>query len=130
MAMPVQVRRCMLGIGALLYFFEWCVCFFSMMVKTPPGVSCPFEPVLTVDRPIRMPLRYTCIVCSGTLTKTIRGPLGEISGLHQYSPGLSAPDGLPVGVPFVWAAGFSIACTEASSATVKKGTRINFMRAN
>ena len=29
------------------------------------------------------------------------GPWGEISGCHQYSPGLSAPVGLFVGVPFV-----------------------------
>src|SRR5438045_6214197 len=36
------------------------------MLKTPPGVAWPFEPVLTLARPMRMPLRYTCMVCSGT----------------------------------------------------------------
>ena len=55
--MPVQVSRCMFGIGALSYFFERCVCFFSRMEKTPPGVSWPLVPVLTVERPMRMPLR-------------------------------------------------------------------------
>ena len=61
------------------------------MLKTPPGVAWPFEPVLTVERPMRMPLRYTCMICSGTLTSTMSGPLGESCGFHQYSPGLSAP---------------------------------------
>ena len=31
--------------------------FFSRLLKTPPGVAWPFEPVLTLERPIRMPLR-------------------------------------------------------------------------
>ena len=45
----------------------------------------------------------------GMLTSTISGPLGESCGFHQYSPGLSAPVGLPVGVPLVCAEGFSTA---------------------
>jgi hypothetical protein len=45
------------------------------------------------------------------------GPLGESCGFHQYSPGLSGPVGLPVGVPLVWAEGFSTACAEVSRAT-------------
>src|ERR1700757_2895140 len=109
MAIPVHVSRCMLGIGALLYFFERWVSFFSKIVNTPPGVL-PALPLLMVDRPIRMPLRYTCIVCCGMLTSTTTGPLGESCGFHQYSPGLSVPVGLPVGVPLVWNDGFSIAC--------------------
>src|SRR2546428_9574616 len=100
MAMPVHVSRCMLGMGALSYFFERWVSFFSKMVKPPPGVL-PFLPLLTVDRPIRIPLRYTCIVCCGMFTRTTTGPLGESCGFHQYSPGLSAGVGLPVGVPLV-----------------------------
>ncbi len=72
-------------------------------------MACPAEPVLTVVRPMMMPLRYTCIVCWGMLTNASTGPLGEISGLHQYSPGLSTPVGFPVGEPWVWADGFSIA---------------------
>src|SRR5207253_10649670 len=79
------------------------------MLKTPPGVAWPFEPVLTLARPMRMPLRYTCMVCSGTLTSTTSGPLGESCGFHQYSPGLSGPVGLPVGEPFVWNDGCGIA---------------------
>ena len=71
------------------------------MLKTPPGVEWPFEPVLMVERPMRMPFRYTCMVCSGTLTRTMSGPLGESSGCHQYWPGLSWPLGFPVGVPLV-----------------------------
>src|ERR1043166_5151364 len=110
MAMPVHVSRCMLGIGALSYFFERCSCFFSRMLKTPPGVAWPVEPVLTDERPMRMPLRYTCMVCSGMLTSTMSGPLGARCGFHQYSPGVSRPVGLPVGVPLVWKEGFSIAC--------------------
>src|SRR5947208_50427 len=96
MAMPVQVSRCMLGMGALLYFFERWVSFFSKIANTPPGVL-PLLPLLIVDRPIRMPLRYTCIVCCGMLTSTTTGPLGESCGFHQYSPGLSVPVGLPIG---------------------------------
>src|SRR6476661_782364 len=108
MAIPLQVSRCMLGMGALSYFLERWVSFFSRMVKTPPGVSWPLEPVLTVDRPMRMPLRYTCIVCCGILTKATTGPCGESFGFHQYSPGLSGPVGFPVGVPWVWNEGLSI----------------------
>lgn len=75
--MMLQVSRCMKGIGALSYFLERCVCFFSRMPNTPAGVEWPFEPVLTVERPMRMPLRYTCMVCCGMLTSTTTGPLGE-----------------------------------------------------
>src|SRR5205814_3819197 len=39
------------------------------------------------------------MVCSGMLTSTMSGPLGESCGFHQYSPGLSGPVGFPVGVP-------------------------------
>ncbi len=63
-------------------------------------VEWPLEPVLTVERPMRMPLRYTCMICSGTLTSTMSGPFGESCGFHQASPGLSGPVGLPVGVPW------------------------------
>src|SRR5437660_11214629 len=108
MAMPVQVSRCMLGMGALSYFFERWVSFFSKMANTPPGVL-PLLPLLIVDRPIRMPLRYTCIVCCGMLTSTTTGPLGESCGFHQDPPGLRGPVGLPIGVPFVWNDGRSIA---------------------
>src|SRR4030095_3218432 len=106
----------MLGIGALSYFFERCASFFSRMVKTPRGVACPFAPVLTLDRPMRMPLRYTCMTCSGTLTRIMSGPLGETFGFHQYSPGFSEPVGLPAGVPALWKKGFGIACEPATSA--------------
>src|SRR6476620_153390 len=88
------------------------------MLKTPPGVAFPFEPVLMLERPMRMPFRYTCMVCWGTLTRTMRGPLGESSGCHQYSPGLSVPVGLPVGVPLVWKEGCCTAYDEVSSAIV------------
>jgi hypothetical protein len=33
------------------------------------------------------------------------GPVGEISGCHQYSPGFSGPVGFPVGLPLVWKEG-------------------------
>src|SRR5689334_20528985 len=106
--MPLHVRRCMFGIGALSYFLERWVFFFCRIVKTPVGVLWPFDPELTDDRPTRMPLRYTCIVCSGRLTSTTTGPSGDTTGFHQYSPGLSGPVGLPVGEPLVWADGLGI----------------------
>src|SRR5580765_1809119 len=97
------------------------------MLKTPPGVAWPVEPVLTVERPMRIPLRYTCITCSGTLTNTMSGPLGESCGFHQYSPGFSGPVGLPVGVPLVCADGFSTACA-VEMRTARRGRRPrNFM---
>src|SRR5207248_4982685 len=91
-----------------------------------PGVAWPFEPVLTLARPMRMPLRYTCMVCSGTLTSTTSGPLGESCSFHQYSPGLSGPVGLPVGVPWVCAEGFSTACAAVSRAIEMARTEKNF----
>src|SRR5882724_2134950 len=97
------------------------------MLKTPPGVACPFEPVLTLERPMRMPLRYTCMVCSGMLASTTSGPLGESCGFHQYSPGLSGPVGLPVGVPLVCAEGFSTAWATVSRAIETARTEKNFM---
>src|SRR5207244_12683736 len=107
MAIPVNVSRCMLGIGALLYFFERWVSFFSKILNTPPGVL-PALPLLMVDRPIRMPLRYTCIVCCGMLTSKTTGTLGESCGFHQYSLGLSEAVGLLIGVRFVWNDGHSM----------------------
>src|SRR6266513_2601941 len=97
------------------------------MLKTPPGVAWPFEPVLTLARPMRMPLRYTCMACSGTLTSTTSGPLGESCGFHQYSPGLSGPVGLPVGVAVVCAEGCSTACAEVWKATETTRIEYNFM---
>src|SRR5215469_10823124 len=126
MAIPLQVSRCMFGIGALSYFFERCVSFFSKMVNTPPGVLL-FLPLLIVDRPIRMPLRYTCIVCCGMLTSTTTGPVGESCGFHQYSPGFSAPVGLPVGVPLVWNDGLCIASDAVRSPTDIARMIRNFM---
>ena len=79
-------------------------------------------------RPMRMPFRYTCMVCSGTLTRTMRGPFGESSGCHQYSPGLSAPVGLPVGVPLVWKEGCCNAYDEVRSAIVSVTVGRIFMR--
>src|SRR5205807_4676667 len=37
-AVHLHVSRCMFGIGALSYFLERWVCFFSRIVKTPVGV--------------------------------------------------------------------------------------------
>src|SRR6516225_7010264 len=54
-----------------------CVAFFSRMVKTPVGVLCPCAPVLTVERPMRTPLRNTNSCCSGMLTTITTGPAGE-----------------------------------------------------
>jgi hypothetical protein len=51
------------------------------------------------------------------LTRIMSGPWGEISGCHQYSPGFSRPVGFPVGLPFVWNDGLSIACEAVRSAT-------------
>jgi hypothetical protein len=45
--------------------------------------------------------------------RIMSGPCGEISGCHQYSPGLSGPVGFPVGVPFVWNDGLSIVACDA-----------------
>ncbi len=67
------------------------------------------------------------MVCSGTLTSTTSGPLGESCGFHQYSPGLSGPVGLPVGVPLVWEEGCGIACELVSRATEMARTLSNFM---
>src|SRR6476620_10228825 len=98
------------------------------MLKTPPGVAWPVEPVLTVERPMRIPLRYTCITCSGTLTNTMSGPLGESCGFHQYSPGFSGPVGLPVGVPLVCADGLSTACAVEIRTAKRARRRRSFMR--
>src|SRR6516165_10732086 len=87
------------------------------MLNTPGGVELPLPPLLVLERPIRIPLRYTCIVCCGILTSTTTGPRGESCGFHQYWPGLSVPVGLPVGVPFVWNDGCSIACEAVNSET-------------
>src|SRR5215471_3981446 len=97
------------------------------MSNTPGGVELPFLPLLTLERPMRMPLRYTCIVCCGMLTSTTTGPRGESSGFHQYSPGLSGPVGLPVGVPLVWNDGCSIAKEVAMSAAEIVMTDWNFI---
>src|SRR2546421_10633148 len=93
------------------------------MLKTPGGVELPLLPLLMLERPMRMPLRYTCIVCCGRLTSTTTGPRGESCGFHQYSPGLSGP----VGVPVVWNDGCSIAKEVATSAAKMAMTGGNFM---
>jgi hypothetical protein len=57
------------------------VTFFCKMVNIPVGVAWLFVPVLTVETPpMRTPLRYTYILCSGRLTMITTGPAGEISG--------------------------------------------------
>src|ERR1700739_1722943 len=86
------------------------------MLNTPGGVELPFLPLLMLERPMRMPFRYACIVCCGRLTSTTTGPRGESPGFHQYSPGLSGPVALPVGTPLVWKEGGSIAKEVATSA--------------
>src|SRR3982750_4013477 len=97
------------------------------MLKTPPRGSVSFrasayaraaneDAVPILERPMRMPFRYSSMVCSGTLTRTMKGPLGESSGCHQYSPGLSVSVGLPVGVPLVWKEGCCTAYDEVRSA--------------
>ena len=70
------------------------------MLKTPPGVEFPFVPVLTVERPMRMPLRYTCIVCSGTLTSTMSGPFGESCGVPPILARLEHAGGFAGGRAF------------------------------
>src|SRR5262245_20330668 len=97
------------------------------MLNTPGGVELPLLPLLMLERPMRMPLRYTCIVCCGRLTSTTTGPRGESRGFHQYSPGLSGPVGLPVGVPLVWNDGCSIAKEVATSAAKIAMTGLNFI---
>src|SRR5438128_7589681 len=67
--------------------FDSCWTFFCNTVKTPVGVRCPFAPVLTVERPIRTPLRYTYITWSGRLTMTTTGTAGETWRCQIYSPG-------------------------------------------
>ena len=68
------------------------------------------------------------VLRAGYWSDGMSGPLGESCGFHQYSPGLSGPDGLPVGVPWVWKDGRSIACAEASMATETARLAMNFMR--
>src|SRR5689334_12347121 len=97
------------------------------MVNTPGGVELPLLPLLTLERPMRMPLRYTCIVCCGRLTSTTTGPRGERCGFHQYSPGLSGPVGLAVGMPLVWNDGRSSAKEVAASAAKRAMTGGNFI---
>ena len=48
-AVPDLVRRCIQGIGALLYRFEWWKRFFSRMLKTPSRVSKPALPLEILD---------------------------------------------------------------------------------
>src|ERR1700758_5590160 len=97
------------------------------MLNTPGGVELPLVPLLTLERPIRMPLRYTYIVCCGRLTSTTTGPRGESPGFHQYSLGLSVPVGLPVGTPLVWNDGCSIAKELATNAAKMAMTDCNFI---
>lgn len=49
------------------------------------------------------------------------GGCGESSGRHEYSPGLSGPVDLPVGIPLVWNDGLSI----AGDAATKVRKRMN-----
>src|SRR5882724_4427222 len=58
-------------------------------MKTPVGVRWPGRPVLTLDRAIRIPLRYTYATCSVVLATIRRGPSGARSGSQTYSPGFS-----------------------------------------
>src|SRR5215813_7143782 len=97
------------------------------ILNTPGGVELPLLPLLMLERPMRMPLRYTYIVCCGRLTSATTGPRGESFGSHQYSPGLSVPVGLPVGVPLVWNDGCSIAKEVATSAAEMVMTAPNFI---
>src|SRR6478736_4671071 len=97
------------------------------MVNTPGGVERPLPPLLMLERPMRMPLRYTCIVCCGRLTRIMTGPLGEISGCHQYSPGFNGPVGFPVGLPLVWNEGRSIANEVARRPVVSAMTVPSFI---
>src|SRR4029077_9295094 len=97
------------------------------MLNTPGGVELPLPPLLMLERPMRMPLRYTYIVCCGRLTSATTGPRRESPGFHQYSPGLSEPVGLPVGTPLVWNDGCSIAKEVATSAAKMAMTNWNFI---
>jgi hypothetical protein len=45
--------------------------------------------VLTLDRAMQMPLRYTYATCSVTLATIKSGPSGARSGSQTYSPGFS-----------------------------------------
>src|SRR5438874_10050500 len=63
----------------------WCTSF-SRIVKTPVGVRWPGRPVLTLDRAMRIPLRYTYATCSVVLATIRRGPSGARSGSQTYSP--------------------------------------------
>src|SRR5438552_8231837 len=63
----------------------WCTSF-SRIVKIPVGVGCPGRPVLTLDRAIRIPLRYTYATGSVVLATISKGPSGARSGSQTYSP--------------------------------------------
>src|SRR6266536_4519225 len=63
----------------------WCTSF-SKIVKTPVGVGWPGRPVLTLDRAMRIPLRYTYATCSVVLATINKGPSGARSGSQTYSP--------------------------------------------
>src|SRR5436190_5629999 len=63
----------------------WCNSF-SKIVKIPVGVRCPGRPVLTLDRAMRIPLRYTYATCSVVLATISSGPSGARSGSQTYSP--------------------------------------------
>src|SRR5439155_19776287 len=63
----------------------WCTSF-SRIVKTPVGVRWPGRPVLTLDRAMRIPLRYTYATCSVVLATISKGPSGARSGSQTYSP--------------------------------------------
>src|SRR4030095_8865445 len=55
----------------------------------PVGVRWPGRPVLTLDRAMRIPLRYTYATCSVVLATISKGPSGARSGSQTYSPGFS-----------------------------------------
>src|SRR5437773_9024775 len=63
----------------------WCTSF-SKIVKIPVGVGCPGRPVLTLDRAMKIPLRYTYATCSVVRATISKGPSGARSGSQTYSP--------------------------------------------
>src|SRR6185503_13009078 len=66
-------------------------------VKTPVGVAWPGLPVLTVEIPMRMPLRYTYASWSVKLTTTTIGPEGTRLPCQRNSPGASEAGSVPGG---------------------------------
>src|SRR6266567_1045090 len=100
----------------------WCTSF-SKIVKTPVGVGCPGRPVLTLDRAMRIPLRYTYATCSVVLATISSGPSGARSGSQTYSPVFSVAVSGDTRTPSVKVSADTVTCSRTSRPAARRRMR-------